>query len=214
MTYDDTTVGDSSSGITSPLSGRTPAHNFHFIRHQSFIAKKRPARIIAGAADDNACYATKKDHQHTTEAGQKHSVLLAERHRWPGTNKVTTTDTTVYKPREEGRSRNKEKNNKGGNAMYLYPVHISPGPYRGQNEQRKAAYLEQRNLALRIEDYINASMQHAAPGEPHLFGYAGISQALNVPREAVKELLSPLDNDWDGITVARPPHIATKQVLS
>ncbi|WP_321531414.1 hypothetical protein [uncultured Desulfuromonas sp.] len=90
--------------------------------------------------------------------------------------------------------------------MYLYPVHISPGPYRGENEQR--------NLALRIEDYINASMQHATPGEPHLFGYAGISQALNVPREAVKELLSPLDNDWDGITVARPPRIAADQVLS
>ena len=95
MTYDDTTVGDFSSGTTSPSRGRTPAHNFHLIRHQSFLAKKRPARTIASAADNNACYTIKKDHQHITTAGQKRSVLLSERHHLPGTNKAITTDAVV-----------------------------------------------------------------------------------------------------------------------
>ncbi|WP_321531415.1 hypothetical protein [uncultured Desulfuromonas sp.] len=79
MTYHNTTVGDSFSGTTSPSRGKAPIHNFHLIRHQSFIAKKRPAWPVADAADNNAYYAIKRDHRHVAETGKKRSALLPER---------------------------------------------------------------------------------------------------------------------------------------
>ena len=88
---------------------------------------------------------------------------------------------------------------------------LHQGPTEAKTSNAKPSICNNAIWPCALKSTSTPSMQHASPGESHLFGYAGLSQVLNVSLKSIQEVLSHTDNDCDGITVARPPRIAKQQ---
>jgi hypothetical protein len=82
--------------------------------------------------------------------------------------------------------------------MAMYPIQVPVGKYEGNDSGKRAKYQRQLEQAAQIEEYINSRMviEYEAT-----FSYYAISVDLGISKEAVRELLSPIDGTPNEITV-------------
>ena len=83
--------------------------------------------------------------------------------------------------------------------MATYPIHIAVSEYRGNDRVKRAKYQLQLEQAARIEEYINSRM---VIEYEFTFNYCILGVDLGISKEAVRELLSPIDGTLQEITVA------------
>jgi len=73
--------------------------------------------------------------------------------------------------------------------MPPYPVSVTFKRYRGSNQRKREAFIEEIQIAKRVEKYLNDQIE-ASPEDRITLMYGNIAVDLGIPPETITELLA------------------------